>query len=147
MFWEGVGMNKKNTSIRLKEIMESRNMRQIDILNECSKYCKQYNVKMNKSDISQYVSGKVEPNQDKLFILSKSLNVNPGWLMGYDVPMEVNHQQAESSTFKDKQENHIITNYRKLNTEGQNKLIDYSDDLVSSGRYKKSSSKTSEKQA
>lgn len=130
-------MNKKNTSIRLKEIMASKNMRQIDILNKCSKYCKQYNVKMNKSDISQYVSGKVEPNQDKLFILSKSLDVNPGWLMGYDVPMEINYQKFESSIFKNNQEEHIITNYRKLNDEGQNKLIDYSDDLVSCEKYKK----------
>ena len=43
---------------------------------------------MNKSDISQYVSGKVEPNQNKLFILGQALNVNESWLMGFDVPMD-----------------------------------------------------------
>ena len=43
---------------------------------------------MNKSDISQYVSGKVEPSQEKLVILSMALNVSESWLMGFDVPME-----------------------------------------------------------
>lgn len=81
-------MKKENTSIRLKKLMDERDIRQIDILNMCIPYCKKYDVKMNKSDISQYVSGKVEPNQDKLAVLGMALNVNETWLMGYDVPME-----------------------------------------------------------
>jgi transcriptional regulator with XRE-family HTH domain len=81
-------MKTANTSIRLKEIMEKNNIRQIDIVNMCAPYCEKYNVKMNKSDISQYVSGKTEPNQDKLAILGMALNVNEAWLMGFDVPIE-----------------------------------------------------------
>ena len=81
-------MEKENTSTRLKKIMSDRNLRQVDILELCKPYCQKYDVKMNKSDISQYVSGKVEPNQDKLFILGCALNVNEAWLMGYNVPME-----------------------------------------------------------
>lgn len=81
-------MNKECTSIRLKRIMKERNLRQVDILESTKRYCDLYNVKMNKSDISQYVSGKVEPNQSKLAILGMALNVNEAWLMGYDVPME-----------------------------------------------------------
>ena len=42
---------------------------------------------MNRSDISQYVSGKVEPGQDKLTVLGLALGVDPVWLMGIDVPM------------------------------------------------------------
>lgn len=41
---------------------------------------------MQKNDLSQYVSGKVEPRQDKLTILGLALNVNEVWLMGYNVP-------------------------------------------------------------
>lgn len=81
-------MKKYNTSDRLLQIMKQRNLRQIDILNLTRPYCLQYDVKMNKSDISQYVSGKVEPNQDKLAVLGMALNLNEAWLMGYDVPME-----------------------------------------------------------
>lgn len=62
-------MKKENTAIRLKRIMSERNIRQIDILNLSKPICEQYGVKMNRSDISQYCSGKVEPNQDKLFVL------------------------------------------------------------------------------
>lgn len=81
-------MKKDNTSKRLKEIMSMRHLRQIDILNLTKPFCDKYSVKMNKSDISQYVSGKNEPSQDKLVVLGMALNVNEAWLMGYDVPME-----------------------------------------------------------
>ena len=90
-------MKKENTSIRLKQIMENRNLKQVDILDMTKPYCVKYDVKMNKSDISQYVSGKVEPNQEKLFILAKALGVNEAWLMGFDVPMkkELSSSEAE----------------------------------------------------
>lgn len=69
-------MKISNTSTRLKKIMTDNNMRQVDILKKVEPYCQVYNIKMNKSDISQYVSGKVEPSQDKLVILSMALNVS-----------------------------------------------------------------------
>lgn len=81
-------MKVSNTSKRLKELMETRNLRQVDILNLTKPVCEQYDVKMNKSDISQYVSGKNEPAQDKLIVLGAALNVSEAWLMGFDVPME-----------------------------------------------------------
>ena len=79
-------MKISNISARLKKIMTDNNMRQVDILKRVEPYCQIYNIKMNKSDLSQYVSGKVEPSQDKLVILSMALNVSEAWLMGYDVP-------------------------------------------------------------
>ena len=80
--------NKKNTAIRLKEIMEKRNLKQADILRLAKPYSEKYNIKLNKSDLSQYISGKNEPGQDKLFLLGIALNVNESWLMGFDVPQE-----------------------------------------------------------
>ena len=91
-------MKKENTAIRLKTIMNMRGLRQVDILNLTVPYCQKYNVKMNKSDISQYCSGKTEPNQEKLFILGNALNVSEAWLMGYDVPMQA-EQIAPSNTY------------------------------------------------
>lgn len=81
-------MYVETTSARLKKILNDRDLRQVDLLNLVKPFCKEFNVKMNKSDISQYVSGAVKPGQEKLFILGKALNVNEAWLMGYDVPME-----------------------------------------------------------
>ena len=76
---------KENTSDRLKKLMDERKLKQVDILNLSLPYCKKYNIKMNKSDISQYVSGKVEPSQEKLVVLGMALNVSEAWLMGFDV--------------------------------------------------------------
>lgn len=81
-------MKKYTTAQRLKQIMDARNLRQVDILRAADPYCKKYDVKLNKNDLSQYVSGKVEPKQDKLTILGLALGVSEVWLMGYDVSME-----------------------------------------------------------
>jgi len=43
---------------------------------------------ISKSKISSYMSGRFKAKQDGINILSKVLNVNPAWLIGYDVPME-----------------------------------------------------------
>ena len=79
-------MKETNTANRLKEIMNEQNLKQIDILNKAKPYCKKYGVKLGKNDLSQYISGKVEPKQDKLSVLADTLNVSEAWLMGYDVP-------------------------------------------------------------
>ncbi len=65
--------------------MEENNLKQIDILKLCEPLCQKYDVKFNKSDLSQYLSGKTVPNQDKLYILCQALNVSEAWLIGYDV--------------------------------------------------------------
>lgn len=83
-------MKIENTSVRLKKLMEDRNLKQVDILEKCKPFCEKFNVKISKSDLSQYVSGKVEPGSKKLTILGLALNVNEAWLMGYDVTMERN---------------------------------------------------------
>ena len=44
-------------------------------------------------------------------------------------------------------EDHMIALYRELNHEGQEKLIDYADDLVASGKYIKSGSDNLGKEA
>lgn len=141
-------MKKENTSIRLKKIMSDKNLRQVDILNMTTPYCEKYGVKMNKSDISQYCSGKTEPNQDKLFVLGIALGVNEAWLMGYDVPMERNDYEFKDTSGKahlsfdnvedfkkaydkSKYRNNklmtaIINNAEKLDIDSKKSLLDYS---------------------
>lgn len=79
---------KATTAMRLHQLMSDRNLHQVDILELAKPFCRQYDVKLNKNDLSQYCSGKVEPRQDKLTILGLALNVSEAWLMGYDVPMD-----------------------------------------------------------
>lgn len=81
-------MKTSCTAERLRSLMTSRGLKQVDIVNLCKPYCAQYGVKMNKSDISQYLSGKAEPSQDKLVVLGMALQVQESWLMGFDVPAD-----------------------------------------------------------
>lgn len=122
-------MEKESTSARLKQIMSERDLRQVDILERTLPFCRTYGVKMNKSDISQYVSGKVEPNQDKLFVLSLALNVSEGWLMGFDVS-----RTRSSSPFSAIQltarEEKVIAVFRGLSDIDQEKLIAYGEGLA-----------------
>lgn len=85
---------KVSTSTRLKQLMKEKNLKQIDVINKCKPICDKTlfennkKVQITKSDLSQWLSGKYEPGQWKLTILSEAFNVNPAWLMGYNVPME-----------------------------------------------------------
>lgn len=95
-------MEKVSTAERLKLYMQQNGLKQKDILSKALPYCKKYNVKLEKNDLSQYVSGKVEPGQKKLAVLAKALNVNPVWLMGYDVPSSPDTVKNKSDILKEK---------------------------------------------
>jgi len=41
---------------------------------------------INAGDITRYRRGEYEPKREKIYLLSKALNVSPGWLMGLDLP-------------------------------------------------------------
>ena len=82
--------------------MRERGLRQVDILNACQPFCEKYGVKLKKSDLSQYVSGKVEPKREKLSILGMALKVNEIWLMGFDAPIERDAQPTTLSELSEK---------------------------------------------
>lgn len=108
-------MKKENTSTRLKQIMEEKQLRQVDILEKCKPFCQKYNVKLGRNDLSQYVNGKVEPGQEKLTILGLALNVSEAWLMGFDVPEQRNYPISE----KNNSNTAIMSYYNQLNTLGK----------------------------
>ena len=70
--------------------------------------------KIPKSAISQYISGAFEPKQDRIYLISKALNVSEAWLMGYDVPMErVNKTPIEESQLSEG-EKLLLDLFRKI---------------------------------
>lgn len=87
---------KSTTSQRLAEIMKERNLRQVDILRKSEPFQKKLGVKMGKSALSQYLSGKSVPDQDKLVLLAQTLDVNEAWLMGFDAPKYSESQKNEN---------------------------------------------------
>ena len=65
-------------SDRLKQAMTVQNMKQIDLVHKAA----QSNVKLGKSHVSQYVSGKTIPRNDILHFLADTLQVDSDWLLG-----------------------------------------------------------------
>lgn len=123
-------MKISSSSIRLKEIMEKQNLKQIDILNKTLPFCEKYNVKMNKSNISQYVSGKVEPSQDKIMVLSMALGVSEGWLMGFDCDETKEYSEGKAKVSKEiaEEDFEFYNKFSLLNKEEQEiimNLINY----------------------
>mgnify|MGYP004572021727 CR=1 FL=1 len=91
-------MKTSSTALRLNEFMQKNGLKQIDIINRAKPFCSEYGVKLSKSDLSQYVSGKVEPGQNKLYILARALNVSEAWLMGYEVKNATNKNGIDISS-------------------------------------------------
>lgn len=71
-------------STRLNDAMALRELKQIDFVHAAEKF----NIKLGKSHMSQYVSGKTVPRADIAHFLAAYLRVNEDWLMGKDVPMD-----------------------------------------------------------
>ena len=135
-------MKSFNTMLRLKSLMQERGLRQVDILNLAKPYCEKYGVKFNKSDISQYLSGKTEPNQDKLAILGMALDVSESWLMGFDVPMSRNYENKnESSVYEliekkyGKTSAEAVSLYTQLDLEDQAEIRGEMKQMLKSDKY------------
>lgn len=59
---------------------------------------------ISKTNISCYMSGKYEAKADGLKLLADALNVDPVWLMGYDVPIEkddLNEKKLDTISLKE----------------------------------------------
>ena len=79
-------MSTQNFHQRLKEAMQNKNVKQIDVL----RAAEVQNIKLGKSHMSQYVSGKSVPRENILNFLANYLEVSPQWLKGETLPSE-NH--------------------------------------------------------
>ena len=80
-------MSKESFAERLKAAMEKQGKKQVDLINAAALQ----GVKLGKSHISQYVSGKTVPRSDILHFLASELNVEEEWLKG----AETETQQRE----------------------------------------------------
>lgn len=124
------------TAERIKEGMKLRNLKQIDIIEKTG---------INKGALSSYIAGTYEPKQRNIYKIAKVLDVNEAWLMGYDVPME--RMSEEMQEYKEKMkafakewnlkfnEKKLVTDYRKLNEEGQKEALKQVENLTYINKY------------
>ena len=107
---------KKTATVseRLVQLMRIFDIRQIDI-------CK--NARIDKSSMSQYVNGNRNMKQNTIDKIAQTYNINPTWLMGYDVPM--------SSPDSDKYINLLCGMINKMDDDKKSKLLAYAEYLSS----------------
>ena len=74
-----------NIAERLKEAMEAKGLKQVDVIRLAEPIGREHGVRIGKSHISQYLSGKSEPRKDILKVLARTLEVDESWLAGRDV--------------------------------------------------------------
>ena len=114
---------------RIREALSIRNMKAVELAERCS---------IDKSAITNYVKQKYQPKQQGLLKMAKVLDVNEMWLAGYDVPMERNVVDKNSSEvailfdklLRDKKLYNLTVNLTKLNDSQLTIIIKMVNELV-----------------
>lgn len=83
-------------STRLKALMKEKNIKQIELVH----MAEEKGIKLGKSHISQYVSGKTVPRKEILAFLADALDSDTEWLIGKDETIQGKISDSESSILK-----------------------------------------------
>ena len=76
--------------------MEQKNMKQIDLVKKAA----EKGVKLGKSHVSQYLSGKTTPRSEILNFLATTLGVETEWLKGTDVSVDTLKKETNEAGFQ-----------------------------------------------
>lgn len=100
-------------AIRLKEAMNKHNVKQVDII----RAAEAKGIKLGKSHVSQYVSGKTVPRDNILNFLAEYLSVDSQWLGG-KAEIELSYSTSASNALDTKSEintKHIVNDIKGVN--------------------------------
>ena len=75
-------MKQSDFASRLSQALEARGLKAADLSKK---------TKVAEGTISCYINGRYEAKQNRVKVFAEALDVNPAWLMGYDVPMDAEH--------------------------------------------------------
>jgi len=106
------------TAERLNLIMQKQGLKQAEILEKCKPLCEKYDVKLDKSSLSQYISGRNIPREGKLKVLAQALNVDEAWLLGYD-------EEEPVFAALDEDEKDLINIFRNFDRKRKHYLMTY----------------------
>lgn len=120
-------MSKSCFSKRLRELIDFFGMNQT----EFSKH-----MEWPKSAVSMYLSGEREMKQDRIGELYEKHNIDPAWLMGYNVPMFA----AKSNMIENTQTfiplyGHVAAGHGLIAFEDQQDLIGIPSNMAKNGEY------------
>ena len=113
---------------RLNKLMEIRHLKKADLARLCG---------IDRSNITRYCQGSYEAKQDVVYSMAAKLNINPVWLMGYDVPMVLEPEFSHSVTLRSPTyDRDIDPIYDALNGDGQKELCRYGRYLTTLDEYR-----------
>ena len=121
-------MNNKKVSdskSRILEILKYYKISQTEL-------CK--STGLQKSALSNYLNGDRIPRQDQISLIAEPFNINPSWLMGYNVPMFMS-PAAEKAYQLQKDEEELLEKYNMLNDEGRKYLHKQADYAIHQAEF------------
>ncbi len=88
---------------------------------------------VKEATVQRYESGEIKNVKHETVVkLATILKCSPQYLMGWsDEIVEINSSSLTLTPNEDK----LISNYRRLNNSGKEKLLEYSDDLIGNAKY------------
>ena len=108
---------------RLEQLLNHHNMKPAQLVQVTG---------LSSSTVYEIISGKTNElniGVGKMLKIAQALNVSIEFLYGRD--------ESESSKLLDDSEERLINEFRELNKEGQERILNYIDDIVDTGKYKK----------
>lgn len=113
-------MKNELTSSRLKEALAEYGMKPQDLADRSG---------VSKSSISQYINGSHAPSNISSGKMGKVLNVNPMWLMGFDVPKRKNKSQIEAE-----KDFSFVNKFSMLSNRDQQIVLSMMDSMLSQSK-------------
>lgn len=127
-------MNNLLDDSKIKSIMNRIQSRRLELKLSYQDLASKTN--MSKSTLQRYETGSIKNMPiDKLGIIATALNVSPLWLLGFDENKNINNKLSN-------EEQKHIEDLRKLNTDGKEKVITYTKDLIEMPKYQKDNNVT-----
>lgn len=106
-----MGKKISNSQQRIQELMSYYHLNQTELCNRTG---------IQKSALSNYLNGDREPRQDQISLIVDPFNINPAWLMGYDVPMFFPQYEVEYEfPNEDKRARRLIEYYKNVSPDVQ----------------------------
>lgn len=117
--------NSQEVATAIKTLAKEKNIAVGKMLSECG---------LSKNALSTMQSGGYLPRTESLAKIADYLDCSVDFLIG-----RVKQKHIPAGIGRDdEKKDRLISNYEKLNAEGQEKLVSYSDDLVDTKKYVKS---------
>ena len=103
-------MKVESCGERIKKALRIRGKKNSDLA---------YFLKIDRGTITNYINDKYAPKTDRLNLMAQYLNVDPVWLLGYNVPMESYHEKIK----KDDEKTEIIISSLKELSDPQKQIV------------------------